>query len=487
VNSDHLHRCLDVGHRRTLVGLLAVIGSCAVGFLAAWDVRLSGGMFAVAAVTAWVFLSITFPRSALIATLGFVLIAGTKFRLRDPAASLGSAVDTQIVFELLVYGLIAVTIAIVWWLRKSRVPWGGTLNGWGLVAFASLAAFSTAWSATPPLTAVRAIQLIVLTMLARMLTSRLTLPECAQALRGAIVVYVCVAAALAFTFSWAEGSLEEPGFVRFSWFAVHPVTAGTDAGMACLLSLSAAVFGRGRGVFNRMALWGSVVVLALVLALTHSRGPLLAFVAGVGALGVARLRPHPRGLILAAVLIAVGALAVSTELEPWLTHLEDSDTVFASQLMRGQTSEQFMSLTGRTELWTAAADVAREHWVIGLGYQASRSALLNIYTWAGYAHNAFLQTVLDLGLVGGLLLWPPLLRGLVAAGRSAWSDDPVRRATAATLFALSVFLVANALTSESFAAAPGFELLLVFSVAFSADEHRPAAGRTTAVVGKCRT
>jgi O-antigen ligase len=206
--------------------------------------------------------------------------------------------------------------------------------------------------------------------------------------------------------------------------------------------------------------------------------------AGVAALGVARLRLGRRELIFAGLMVTAGALVLATQLEPWLDQLEDSDTVFASQLMRGQTSDQFLSLTGRTDLWTAAAEVAREHWLVGLGYQASRTALLNIYTWAGYAHNAFLQTLLDLGVLGALLLWPPLFRSLLAGGRSAWSDDPVVRATGATLFAVGVFLVANALTSESFAAAPGFELLLVFILAFSAHELSAAGALSRQVVGR---
>ena len=457
---------------RTVVIVLLAMTSCALGFLVAWDGRLGVAVLAVIGMAAWIAFSIICPRAVLIGTVYLVLIAGTKFRMRDPAASLGGQIDSQIVFELLLYGVLAATIAIVCQSRPPRAPWRSTLSMWGLVAFGGLALLSTTWSATPPLTAVRAIQLIILAALARMLTSRLTPAECIAAIRVAIVLYVCVAGATAATFSWAEGTLEEPGFTRFSWFAVHPVTAATDAGLACLLSLSAVLFGRPSGALNRVVLWGSVIVLAMILVQTHSRGPLLALVAGTAALGAARLRLRTRGLVIATALLAVSVVFVATELESWLTRLEDSNSLLASQLMRGQTSEQFMSLTGRTELWTAAAAVARDHWLIGLGYQASRTALLNIYTWAGYAHNAFLQTVLDLGVLGGLLLWPSIFGSIFATARTAWSIDPIRRDTGAMLFALGVFLAANALTSESFAAAPGFELLLVFSLAFAANELR---------------
>jgi O-antigen ligase len=104
-----------------------------------------------------------------------------------------------------------------------------------------------------------------------------------------------------------------------------------------------------------------------------------------------------------------------------------------------------------------------EHAVLGYGYQASRATLLDVASWAGYAHNALMQTLLDLGIAGAVALGLLVAIALSAAIRPRLA--PWLRGTSATLM---VFLALNCVGTESFAGAPGFETLLLFVCALCA-------------------
>ena len=448
----------------------SLIAAGALGVIVGSDERAAVAVIGFVALVACMRFSYAQPRLALGGSLVIVLVAGTKFRARDASASLAGQVDAQIVFELLLYLLLAamvVTIVARLGARERRCLFAADKM---LFAFAGIALLSTTWSATPLLTLIRTLQLAVVLAIAWVLTSRLSLEEALQALRRALIGYVCVLAALALAWPPAFGSLEEPGFTRFSWFAVHPVTAGTYAALASVFVFSDTVLGERRRFVFWLASGITLALLVPILLATYSRGPLLAFVAASAAVVVSRLRLRPRS-VAAILLVAVTGTTVATnDSDGWLAELEDDDGFAATQLMRGQRSEQVLSLTGRSALWEDSATLVEDNLLVGLGYQASREALLNISSWAGYAHNAFLQTLLDLGAVGALLLWIPLLWAVVIACRAVGAQAGTQQPEA-LLLPVGIFLLANAITSESFAAAPGFELLLVFTLVFAANSR----------------
>ena len=82
--------------------------------------------------------------------------------------------------------------------------------------------------------------------------------------------------------------------------------------------------------------------------------------------------------------------------------------------------------------------------------------MLDSAPWAAFAHNALLQAVLDLGLIGTAVLGAILAIGFVSLLKSR-----VPRLTRITVMALMIFLAVNSLGSESFAGAPGIEVLLL--------------------------
>jgi hypothetical protein len=147
-----------------------------------------------------------------------------------------------------------------------------------------------------------------------------------------------------------------------------------------------------------------------------------------------------------------------------------SDSV-SDYLLRGQSEQEILELSGRRELWSGIAPYIGDKPILGHGYLSSRVVLIDLISWGrrgGYAHNAVIQTLLDFGVVGLLLLWLPLVRALFP-GPLLGPVDPELARTRATIFGVTLFLVVNSLSSESFAGAPGFEIFVVIAFAIAAD------------------
>jgi O-antigen ligase len=163
-----------------------------------------------------------------------------------------------------------------------------------------------------------------------------------------------------------------------------------------------------RQLLLRFVLFSSIAVLAVALFWTQSRGGLVAMAATL-VLGPALAGPaRPRVIALA---LSLGALAV--------TYF----TLFAppAQLTR-VTSFDAGGGTGRPDLWAVSIEMYRDHPYVGLGAgnfvdieprYATRDIDLRrvdlIVDTPKGAHNSYLQTLTELGLVGFLLLVAALL------------------------------------------------------------------------------
>jgi O-antigen ligase len=275
---------------------------------------------------------------------------------------------------------------------------------------------------------------------------------------------VLACAVLAAALPWTTMPLiPDEGVFRFRWFAVHPLDAATQAGAAAIGLLGVIVFARTREIPAKPGLGMRLLFLLLVtlLVITSSRGPMLALAAGIAVLWLIRARPPFRA---AAALVACASALICvvyvSELRSWADGIASRDSVVSRVFFRNQTVDDVFELNGRLELWEELGPMVRDHYVFGVGYQASRAALLDVAEWAAYAHNALLQTILDLGLAGTLAMV-----GLLALGLRAGFRPSNARWVRATVPALIVFLTLNSMSNESFAAAPDIELLLVFMCA----------------------
>jgi len=175
-----------------------------------------------------------------------------------------------------------------------------------------------------------------------------------------------------------------------------------------------------RALLLRFVLFASIGVLALALFWTQSRGGLVAMgvtaVVGPALSGSARHR-------MIAVVLSIGALAV--------TYF----TLFAPpQQLDRVTSFDAGGGTGRPDLWAVSIEMFRDHPYVGLGAgnfvdveprYATRDIDLRrvdlIVDTPKGAHNTYLHTLTELGIVGMALLAAVLVSCLVACFSTARS------------------------------------------------------------------
>ena len=399
-----------------------------------------------------------------------ILLAGTKFRIRDADASINGLFDAQVLMELALYG----TVLVILFVRSSRyavdIRGRRTPGEYLLSAYVAWASFTVIWSAVPLLTVVRAGQLFTVLLLARAIVRELGPGGALRSLSSALVGFVAVCSLLAALFPWAASDLElhtEGDFVRFAWFAVHPITAATQLGLALVL-LTADAQQRSQSWRMRsltLPAWMLGALLATALMVTYSRGPLIACGVAVATLVVRRVRY--RRIAFASVAVASLTIVLLLSMVDVGAVVEEHAPAF---FLRGQDADALTGLTGRVDLWESMLPEVFDHFWFGQGYQASRVALLDVAEWAGYAHNAFLQSMLDVGIVGTLLLSS-------AVATTFWpcrSLARTRESTRAPFTALMLFLLVNSITSEGFAASPGVETLAVFTTVLAAAAQRRA-------------
>src|SRR5262249_38283977 len=97
---------------------------------------------------------------------------------------------------------------------------------------------------------------------------------------------------LAVVFPWANGTryTQATRIARFTWFALHPITAAAYAGTAALFLLVEGLFAPGtwRRRLLGLPLWVPLIPLVVVLLATRARGALGAFVGTLAILGLRR-------------------------------------------------------------------------------------------------------------------------------------------------------------------------------------------------------
>lgn len=404
-----------------------------------------------------------------------VLLAGTKLRVRAAEASLQANLDWQVVLELGLYAGLAVivamsTVSVQLSRRRGFAP--ATALLFAYVAFCAVSVF---WSLAPQLTLVRTFQLVTLAGLAWHMVGTLGPDRTFDVLRRSVVAYVLVCGAFGFAFPPDEEA-------RFMWFAVHPITVATFTGVGAVLLLARSLFAGSRHPAAGVS-WILFAAFVGVVLMTASRGPLFALVGSSTFLLVKRTPSAAVRFMLVLVLAFTITTAVAGGLVERLVVLGSrTDGWVAETILRGQDPDQFLGMTGRVELWESVVPFVAERPLIGYGYQGSRALLLDTASWAAYAHNAYLQTLLDLGVIGTVLLFAPL----------GWTTSravlrPLSRGheAAAGRVAAIVFLLMNGMTSESFAAAPGFEIFVVLLVATAQRRDRAVLqARSAAAFGR---
>jgi hypothetical protein len=377
------------------------------------------------------------------AWLALFLVSDHRFEKGSPNDVLTGVVSGRIIIELGVYALIAAIIVAYWRVFRRPHLFAGLpalILAWPAVALAS-----TLWSIIPKFTLVRAAQLFVPVLLA-ICTLGLGQrdPELAESLWWRSLRLLVNVITLLVLIGLATGStatdIESGGEGRFAWPGVHSVQAGILSGAALLL-----VIGGGRS-FTRSSIAihaAKISILTLALVRSQTRGALVSFLVAIFvALWVAgRRRPIVRLLGIPGVV--TGAIFA------W--NLSRSQIV--EYALRGGSEQGLETFNGRIPLWEITFQIIDEggKWLTGFGYGSSRVLLFERVSWAGTAHNSWVELLMGVGLVGVAIA----IFACLWIGKRLWEQATGGSRTEVMLFGLLVYLVVNSATVE-FLALPGF-------------------------------
>lgn len=154
---------------------------------------------------------------------------------------------------------------------------------------------------------------------------------------------------------------------------------------------------------SKLPLFVDILMLVLTIylmmgpnrTLTYSVTSLLSLLTGLIAIIVLKqairkgIRLDKKIVVIALVLMLVGTLLPLSGKIP----VKNLAQIFG----RGET------LTGRTEIWNSLLPYAQKHFILGYGYGGFWTTSLRIRI-ASHAHNGYLDTILNLGIVGLILL-----------------------------------------------------------------------------------
>lgn len=265
-----------------------------------------------------------------------------------------------------------------------------------MLAFVAWCLLSILWSDVPSMTLRRCLVLCCLGVgavgIARQLSMRELLYLAWIIPAAGLVVGLSAELALGTFRPWSGG-------YRFSG-TMHPNTQGLSLGAMCLASFCLARESRWKN-HGYLVLFG---VGCLFLILTKSRtsfAGLMLAVTLILTLRTASTLKWSFGLagLWCVTTVAVVVMLFGIDVEAQLTDLA----------LMGR-KEQAASLTGRLPIWTALSDSAAQRPLLGYGYDSYwtpdriDSVSAEVQWGLKEAHNAYLETVLAVGLIGAALL-----------------------------------------------------------------------------------
>ena len=380
--------------------------------------------------------------TAWVTVLPIAMILGTeyKFRQRALADSLSGSADPTVLVELGVYAcVIAYLVLFVISPPQLRRPTAVQffMRGYALAMF-----LSVAYSEYPQLGAVRGAQLLVTVVCASAIATRASRRQMLQ-LAHAFVALVSTSVVIGVFYRVPFSHLQKD---RFSWLYMHPVTAGAMLALALVLALGLMTHRNelpyGLDHWPRPFYLISMAMMVRALLGTETRGAIGAAVAGLFVAGFLTV-PRRERLPLAVVAGTGGGIAIGMFLQPILTFLA-----------RGESAENLATVSNRTELWGIAIDLVSQRPVTGWGLATSRGIFYDKVGLGG-AHNAFVNVLVDGGLVGATL-WMCFVLS-IAAGirrlyRAGHRDAPM-------LAGLWTALMVNGLTVEGVGSGIGMSAL----------------------------
>ena len=386
-----------------------------------------------------------------------VLIVATEYKLRKRNIDevLDGRIDPLIAMELVIYALVGCWA--LWQLlpRRPRLEPLMVLM-WGYILTTAVSAM---YSTFPTLAMARGVQLIVIGAVVHLLSIEGTRRDLSRLLHGWIVLMsASIVAGIIYV---APVSNIQKG--RFTWLSVHSVSAGS------MLALSVPILfgmwitaGRRRLPWPRWTYGLLLVAQSVFLLMTRTRGSIAGAAVALAVMAWVSSGRRMKPELALASLVGGGALALAFG-GPVLDFL-----------MRGETAEQIGTFNRRTEIWSLAWQSFLHHPVFGLGFSSAKGVFFD-ETGLGGAHNAAVNVMIDVGLVG-LLWWGLLISAVALALGRLWTMDrrsPVLllgatstlRSDLVILLGVLVASLVNSITTEGLGAGVNVSAIWLFVMA----------------------
>jgi O-antigen ligase len=362
--------------------------------------------------------------------LAMIVSTEYKVRFRPLGQALSGALDLTIFIELGVYGL-AGAFVVYYFARPPRVRQIEPVL-FALWAYTGVTVLSALYSVYPLQAMARAVQLLVIAAVAQAIASRGTRADMYR-LGQAYIVLIAVSVVHGFIWKFPAFSYLQAG--RFRWLAVHPVIAGAMLGIAFTLSVGFTAIRRPSALplLPRWSTAGIAGMTGVALVMTKTRGSIFGGLVAALIIGLLS-RPRSRrghaivGFTAFAAMIVIAA-----------------GTVILQYLQRGEDTQDLETLSNRTVLWSVAWRDFLERPLFGYGFTASRGIFYDEVGLGG-AHNAAINVMIDVGIVG-LIAWVGFLACTSVAARRAYVRASTR-ADAIIVIGILACLFVNSLTTE---------------------------------------
>jgi O-antigen ligase len=412
-----------------------------------------------------------------------------KVRNRSATASLDASIDGQIAAELAIATIVGVWIVARRLHRDAarsvhtvsalyRPSSRSVLFMLRVVVFMILV--SSIWSPTT-IAPVRAVEVGVLAELCIELSAVAARTERALSVffrqfEQLLVLAILIALVVSMT-SRAYQPFEKDyfGVSRFHLLAMHPIATADFLGAAAIFVWARLLY-RWAGTddadehFSSSVLGSATafaigVLLIVGVVLTRERGPMVATVVAIGVL-IATVPNRHRARLAAFWGAAIALGVVATE----------GHQIYDSIVLRGQSTSNLSSVSGRTQIWAESVRLFVDHPVVGSGYLTGRSAYLSTISFAGRSHNAFVEIAVSLGVVGIVAFAMLFIRWFTYARHGLGTADE-RQRWASLAFAIATFILLVGLIDDSFAGTPGILTILLCLGAVLADTCISRAAR----------
>ena len=252
----------------------------------------------------------------------------------------------------------------------------------------------------------------------------------------------------------AQGSFSISNAHRFAG-TQHPNTQGVNCALLSLASLALYLESRKSRNGRAQLFWFSLAVVGVgFLLITRSRTATVAFAAALAFFmfqGASRNRKVLYFGILLQLAAIVGVL--------WFASDSQDGFLSAVKMGREQDTADITTLTGRIPIWGAVLGYVAERPLVGYGYGGFWTPrrveqFSSMFDWTFmHSHSAYLETLLNVGIIGLALGLSVIIGTLVSASRSfRVSDDQGYHFVSALL----VFALVHGFLDGSFAR-DGFE------------------------------